>query len=290
MNIHLVDGTYELFRHYFGAPPARDGEGREVGAIIGVVSSLLGMISDDATHMAVATDHEIESFRNRLWAGYKTGEGIEPELLDQFHPLEDALEAAGIVVWRMVELEADDGLASGAHLAAADPRVDQVFICTPDKDLSQCVRGTRVVQFDRRKREIRDEAGVLARFGVPPSSIPDYLALVGDSADGFPGVPRWGAKSTAIVLGRYLRLEDIPESSDDWDVQVRGARSLATSLVEHRNDARLFRTLATLRTDARLFHDVEELRWKGPTPRFEALAARLGAPGLWRRAMDLAGR
>ena len=290
VNIHLIDGTYELFRHYFGAPPAQDRDGREVGAVLGVVSSLLGMIEDGATHVAIATDHVVESFRNRLWPGYKTGAGIEPDLLEQFHPLEAALEAAGFTVWPMVELEADDGLASGAHLAAEDPRVERIFICTPDKDLSQCVRGSRVVQFDRRKRELRDEAGVVSRFGVPPRSIPDYLALVGDSADGFPGVPRWGAKSTGAVLGRYLRIEDIPDSSDDWDVAVRGARGLATSLAAHREDARLFRTLATLRTDAPLFEDVDQLRWLGPLPRFQDHVEQLGAPGLWRRANALARR
>ncbi len=284
MNVHLIDGTYELFRHYYGAPPARDSEGREVGAVRGVLASLLGMLEDGATHMAVATDHVVESFRNDLWPGYKTGEGIEEDLWNQFHPLEDALEAMGVVVWPMVEFEADDGLASGARLAAADHRVERVFICTPDKDLSQCVRGGRVVQFDRRKGELRDAEGVVARFGVPPTSIPDYLALVGDSADGFPGVPRWGAKSTATVLGRYLRLEDIPPSSDDWDVSVRGASSLAASLLAHREEAELFRTLATLRTDAALFDDVETLRWLGPTPRFQEAAKDLGAPGLWERA------
>ncbi|NNM31579.1 MAG: flap endonuclease [Gemmatimonadetes bacterium] len=288
MNIHLIDGTYELFRHYFGAPPARDKHGREVGAVIGVVSSLLGMIEDGATHMAVATDHVIESFRNSLWPGYKTGAGIEPDLLEQFHPLEDALEALGIAVWPMVELEADDGLASGARIAGEDPRTERIFICTPDKDLSQCVRGNRIVQFDRRQREVRDEEGVISRFGVPPRSIPDYLALVGDSADGFPGVPRWGAKSTAAVLGHYLHLEDIPPSSDDWEVTVRGAQGLAASLAAHQAEARLFRTLATLRTDAPLFQDVDELRWEGPTPGFQERASLLGAPGLWRRAVALA--
>ena len=285
MNVHLIDGTYELFRHYFGAPPALSSEGREVGAVRGVLTSLLGMLDGGATHMAVATDHVVESFRNDLWPGYKTGEGIEEDLWNQFHPLEDALEAMGVVVWPMVELEADDGLASGARLAAADPRVERIFICTPDKDLSQCVRGGRVVQFDRRKGEVRDAEGVAARFGVPPTSIPDYLALVGDSADGFPGVPRWGAKSAATVLGRYLRLEDIPPSADDWDVSVRGAASLAASLLAHREEANLFRKLATLRTDAALFDDVETLRWLGPTPRFQEVATRLGVPGLWERAL-----
>ena len=283
MNVHLIDGTYELFRHYFGAPPTTNPEGMEVGAIRGVVLSLAGMLTDGATHMAVATDHVIESFRNDLWPGYKTGAGIEPELLSQFHPLEDALRAMGVLVWAMVDLEADDGLASGALRAARDPRVGRIFICTPDKDLAQCVRGDRVVQLDRRRGEVRNEAGVVAKFGVPPSSIPDYLALMGDTADGFPGVPRWGAKSSATVLARYGHLENIPESAGDWDVKVRGADGLAASLAEHREAAFLFRRLATLRHDAPLFDDVDELRWVGPEAEFEALARDLRVPGLWAR-------
>ena len=285
MNVHLIDGTYELFRHYYGAPSGLDRQGREVGAIRGVLASLIGMFEDGATHMAVVTDHVVESFRNDLWPGYKTGTGIEPELLAQFHPLEEALAALGIVVWPMVELEADDGLASGARLASADPRVAQVLICTPDKDLAQCVRGKRVVQFDRRKREIRDSEGVRAKFGVPPESIPDYLALVGDSADGFPGIPGWGAKSTATVLARYGHLDRIPGLAERWEVAVRGSQRLARALREHLRDALLFRDLATLRDDARLFDDIDELRWRGPRPDFEQLASDLGTPALWNRAL-----
>lgn len=287
MKIHLVDGTYELFRHYFAVPSRSDQEGNEVGGLRGVLSSILNLIDDGASHVAVATDHVVESFRNDLWPAYKTGVGMEEELWCQFHPLEDALRAMGIVVWPMVEVEADDGLASGAAQAAADPQVDQVLICTPDKDLAQCVSGTRVVQFDRRKRELRDQAGVEARFGVAPDSIPDYLALVGDAADGFPGVPGWGAKSTALVLKRYGNLDHIPADATEWDVTVRGAKRLSESLNQHREDAHLFRTLATLRTNLRLFDHVDELRWKQPEPRFEALAAYLGAPGLWTRAVKL---
>ena len=237
--------------------------------------------------MAVATDHVIESFRNDLWPGYKTGDGIDPVLLAQFHPLEEALGAMGVQVWAMEELEADDGLASGAARAARDPRVERVYICTPDKDLSQCVTGDRIVQWDRRKDEIRDEQGVVDKFGVPPASIPDYLSLVGDSADGFPGIPGWGAKSTAAVLARYRHLEHIPGRADRWDVSVRGAKRLAASLAANRAAAMLFRDLATLRDSAALFDDVDELEWKGPASGFRDLAANLGVPGLWRRALRL---
>lgn len=290
MKVHLIDGTYELFRHFFGMPEAGDAEGREVGAIIGVLSSVLGMLEAGATHLAVATDHVVESFRNELWPGYKTGEGIDPRLFAQFHPLEDALGAMGVVVWPMVELEADDGLASGAWLANQDPRVEQVLVCTSDKDLSQSVRGDRVVQFDRRKREVRDEAGVIEKFGIPPTSIPDYLALVGDSADGYPGIKGWGAKSAGAVLARYQHLEAIPTSSAEWEVSVRGAERLSAVLEAHREEAVLFRTLATLRTDARLFRNVDELRWRGPSPAFELVAGRLRAQGLWDRAGHCAQR
>ena len=284
MNVHLIDGTYELFRHYYGAPSATDRAGREAGGVRGTLYSLLTMFDAGATHMAVATDHVIESFRNRLWPGYKTGAGIDPLLLAQFGPLEDGLRAMGVQVWAMEELEADDGLASGAALAARDSRVDCIYLCTPDKDLSQCVRGDRIVQWDRRKGEVRDADGVVGKFGVPPRSIPDYLALVGDSADGFPGVPGWGAKSTAAVLSRYRHLEYIPARARDWDVTVRGAERLAAALREHRPNAFLFRDLATLRDGAALFEDVDELEWHGPTPAFEKLADDLGAPGLWERA------
>ena len=284
MRVHLLDGTYELFRHFYAMPKQTDRDGHEVAAIIGVLGSVLGMFEGGATHLGVATDHVIESFRNDLWAGYKTSAGVEPDLLAQFHPLEDALGAMGVVVWAMKEFEADDALAAAAQRAAASPPVEQVIICTPDKDLSQCVRGERVVQFDRRKREQRDERGVVARFGVGPASIPDYLALVGDSADGFPGITGWGEKASSAVLGRYAHLERIPAKSTDWSVPVRGAARLAAALQENRDLALLFRTLATLRTDVPVFTDVEELRWRGPSMEFQGVAQRLGAPGLWDRA------
>jgi 5'-3' exonuclease len=257
--IHLVDGTYELFRHYYALPSARDSGGREVAALRGVLASIQGMIRAGATHIAVATDHVIESFRNQLWPGYKTGEGVEPDLLAQFHPLEEALSAAGIVVWPMVEFEADDALASGAVAAARDPRVDQVVICTPDKDLAQCVRGSHIVQLNRRTRVLFDEPAIVKKFGVLPESIPDYLALVGDSADGYPGLPGWGPKSSAAVLAKFLHLESIPPDSRDWHVDAANAGALARTLAAERDHAFLFRTLATLRTDIPLFHDVDEL-------------------------------
>ena len=259
MIIHLVDGTYELFRHYYALPSARDSGGREVAALRGVLASIQGMIRAGATHIAVATDHVIESFRNQLWPGYKTGEGVEPDLLAQFHPLEEALSAAGIVVWPMVEFEADDALASGAVAAARDPRVDQVVICTPDKDLAQCVRGSHIVQLNRRTRVLFDEPAIVKKFGVLPESIPDYLALVGDSADGYPGLPGWGPKSSAAVLAKFLHLESIPPDSRDWHVDAANAGALARTLAAERDHAFLFRTLATLRTDIPLFHDVDEL-------------------------------
>ena len=284
MRVHLLDGTYELFRHFYAMPRQSGRDGGEVAAIVGVLGSVLGMLEGGATHIGVATDHVIESFRNGLWAGYKTSEGVEPELLAQFHPLEDTLRAMGVVVWAMEEFEADDALAAAARRAAQSAEVEQVIICTPDKDLSQCVVGQRVVQLDRRKRELRDERGVVSRFGVGPQSIPDYLALVGDSADGFPGVPGWGEKASGTVLGRYVHLERIPVSATEWDVPVRGAARLAAALEEHRPLAMLFRTLATLRTDVPVFSDLEELRWRGPSPAFEGVAGGLGMPGLWERA------
>jgi 5'-3' exonuclease len=277
MDVHLVDGTYELFRHYYAMPSARDADGREVAAVRGVVNSVLGMITAGATHVGVATDHVIESFRNRLWRGYKTGAGIDPPLLAQFPLLEEALTALGITVWPMVEFEADDALAAAAEAAARDPRVDRVFVCTPDKDLAQSVRGTRVVQMDRRLRTIRDEAGVVARFGVPPASIPDYLALVGDTSDGYPGLPGWGAKSAAAVLARYHHLEQIPEDWRTWGVNASSPGRLARVLAESRDEVYLFRTLATLRTDIDVFASVDDLRWQGPTPAFAPLVARLDA-------------
>ncbi|HEY3837543.1 MAG TPA: 5'-3' exonuclease H3TH domain-containing protein, partial [Bryobacteraceae bacterium] len=249
LDVHLIDGTYELFRHYYALPSARDSDGREVAAVRGVIRSLLGMIQAGALYLGVATDHVIESFRNQLWPGYKTGEGVEPELLAQFQLLEDALTVLGIAVWPMVEFEADDALASAAAAAARDPNVGRVIICTPDKDLAQCVSGDRVVQMDRRTRITRNEAGVIAKFGVSPESIPDYLALVGDSADGFPGLPGWGAKSSAAVLARYRHLELIPDDWRTWQVNASGAGALAATLAREREAAFLFRTLATLRTD-----------------------------------------
>jgi 5'-3' exonuclease len=241
----------------------------------GVLGSILGMIKEGATHVGVATDHVIESFRNDLWPGYKTSEGIEPDLWSQFTVLEEALVAMGVHTWPMVEFEADDALAAAAVLAANDDRVERVFICTPDKDLAQCVRGTRIVQLDRRSRTIRDETGVIERFGVPPESIPDYLALVGDSADGYPGLKGWGAKSTAVVLARYRHLEAIPDNFREWQVKVTGAARLADALAQDRANALLFRTLATLRTDIPVFSSVDELRWTGPTTAFRTIAERL---------------
>ena len=277
MEVHLIDGTYELFRHYYALPSARDSDGREVAAVRGVIRSVLGMIQGGAVYLGVATDHVIESFRNQLWSGYKTGEGVEPALFSQFQLLEDALIALGVATWPMVEFEADDALASAAVLAAREPQVDRVIICTPDKDLAQCVRGTRIVQLDRRKRTTRDEPGVIAKFGVSPESIPDYLALVGDAADGYPGLPGWGAKSTSAVLARFRHLEEIPPDWRSWQVNASNAGALADTLIRERDRALLFRTLATLRTDIPLFDSVEDLRWTGPKPEFEALGTKLDA-------------
>ena len=285
MRVHLVDGTYELFRYFMSPAAAFDRKGpEELRAVRGVVTSLLGMLEGGATHVGVATDHVIESFRNPLWADYKTGEGIDPVLSAQFEPLEDALRALGVVVWAMVEFEADDALCAAAHMAAADARVEQVLVCTPDKDLAQCVSGDRIVQLDRRTGERRDEAGVRAKFGVDPGSIPDWLALVGDSADGYPGLPGWGKASAAAVLAQYGHLEQIPERVADWTVPVRGAARLAATLSEQRERALLFRTLATLRADAPIGVDVDGLRWRGPHPGFAKWAERLGSAALQERA------
>jgi 5'-3' exonuclease len=275
--VHLIDGTYELFRHFYALPSARDAQGREVAAVRGVVHSILGMTAAGATHIAVATDHIIESFRNELWPGYKTGEGIDPHLWSQFPLLEDVLRAAGFVVWPMVQFEADDALAAGAELAAKDDRVARVYICTPDKDLAQSVRGTRVVQFNRRTRLVCDEDGVVAKFGVRPWSIPDYLALVGDAADGYPGLTGWGKKSAAAVLAKFENLEHIPDDPAEWHVNAANSRALAKTLVACRDQAMLFRTLATLRTDIHLFDDVDTLKWNGPTKEFAAIAKELDA-------------
>jgi 5'-3' exonuclease len=286
--VHLIDGTYELFRYFMSPAAVFDRDTPEaLRAVRGVVGSVLGMLEGGATHAGVATDHVIESFRNALWPGYKTGEGLDPVLFAQFEPLEDALRALGVVVWPMVEFEADDALAAAAALAAADARVEQVIVCTPDKDLAQCVRGTRVVQLDRRTRVTRDEAGVREKFGVSPASIPDWLALVGDSADGFPGLPGWGARSAAALLARYERLERVPKSAAEWDVPVRGAARLATTLAEQWPRALLFRELATLRADAPIGAGVDGLYWTGPRPEFTTWAERLGAPSLLERARRL---
>ncbi len=287
MRVHLVDGTYELFRHHFAVPSHVTGDGREVAATRGVVGSVLNMVEEGATHLGVATDHVIESFRNDLWAGYKTGEGVDPTLLAQFPLVEEALVAAGFVVWPMVEYEADDALSAAAALAAADERVEQVLICTPDKDLGQCVGG-KVVQLDRRRRTVLDADGVRAKFGIEPASIPDYLALVGDSADGFPGLPGWGARSAAAVLDRWHHLEAVPATAVDWGVDVRAAGRLAVTLRDHLDLALLFRRIATLERDAPVADDVDELEWRGPTDGFEALCDALDAPALARRAEALA--
>jgi 5'-3' exonuclease len=275
VDVHLVDGTYELFRHYHALPSARDSDGREVAAVRGVLTSILNMINGGARYVGVATDHVIESFRNRLWPGYKTGAGIDPDLRSQFQPLEDGLAAMGVVVWPMIEYEADDALAAAAMKAAADPRVGRVFICTPDKDLAQSVRGTRVVQLNRRTRAITDEAGVVAKFGVPPASIPDYLALVGDSSDGYPGLRGWGEKSAARVLAKFGHLESIPADWRTWGVNVNNAAALAATLERERETVLLFRALATLHSDIPVFGTVDDLEWHGPRPEFAALAERL---------------
>ena len=290
MKVHLLDGTYELFRHYFspGVPAHRTSAGVEVAATRGVLTSVLGMLDSGTTHLAVATDHVIESFRNRMWPGYKSSAGVPRDLLDQFGPLELALEAMGVVVWAMVELEADDALASGAAVAAEDPRVEQVVICTPDKDLGQSVVDGHVIQLDRRRRVEIDEAGVTTKFGVPPASIPDYLALVGDSSDGYPGLPGWGAKSSAAVLSHYRTIERIPDDGREWAVSVRGGPMLAATLAAHRDEAMLFKDLATLRIDRSLLTDVDELRWAGPTAAFGEVCARLDAQPIALRAARVA--
>jgi 5'-3' exonuclease len=266
--VHLIDGTYELFRHFYGLRRAPNGKQRPLGAVVGVLDTVLQMIGEGATHLGVATDHVIESFRNQLWSGYKMGDGIDPELRAQFEPLEDALRAMGIPVWAMIELEADDAMASAAAIASQDSRVQKICIWTPDKDLSQCVREDRIVQIDRRSKVVRDADGVRAKFGVDPELIPDYLALVGDSADGYPGIAGIGAKGAAALLTRYGAIEQFPS-------QVLG---------EQQRLALLFKDLATLRTDANLFADVNELAWRGPTPGFPAMCERLEAPDLLARA------
>ncbi|HWE69654.1 MAG TPA: 5'-3' exonuclease H3TH domain-containing protein [Acidimicrobiales bacterium] len=288
MRVHLLDGTYELFRQFFGQPPRASDDGAEIGATYGVVTSVLGMLAGGVTHLGVATDHVIESFRNQMWAGYKSGEGIPEDLRSQFDTLEAALAALGVVVWPMVEVEADDALASAAAVAADDPTVEQVVICTPDKDLAQSVVGDRVVQLDRRKDVVTDEDGVRAKFGVSPGSIPDWLALVGDSADGFPGLVGWGKRSAAVVLAHYGHLDAIPDKVSDWDPSlrktVRGADRLAATLAGQRELVELFRTLATLRIDRSLLPQVADLAWRGPTPAFEEVCRHLRSPSLAERA------
>lgn len=286
VRVHLIDGTYELFRSWFGAPRVPDGTGREVGAVRGLTRSLARLLREGVTtHAGVAFDSCIESFRNRLFDGYKTGEGLDRELLAQFPLAEEATRALGLTVWPMTEFEADDALAAAAHHLARDPRVHEVLLVSPDKDLAQCVSGTRVVRWDRARDERLDESGVRARFGVPPASIPDWLALVGDAADGIPGVPRWGEKSASMVLGRWGHLETIPPSERDWEVKVRGAAALARSLAEHREAANLYRTLATLRRDALPSADADSLAWRGVDgSALERLTAVLGAAEVTRLA------
>jgi len=284
MIVHLIDGTYELFRHFYGARRAKNGEDTPFGGVRGVLHGVLEMFEKGGTHVGVATDHIIESFRNHLWRGYKTGAGIDPVLWNQFHPLEDGLAAMGVAIWPMVELEADDALASAAALASADAEVEKICIWTPDKDLSQCVVDSRVVQIDRRRGEIRDAAGVQKKFGVPPASIPDYLALVGDTADGYPGLDGFGAKSAAAVLRRFAHIDAIPVDAGEWRIDVRNTSQLARVLNEQRDLAILFRTPATLRTDAPLFASVDEMQWRGPTADFARFAEMIDGPELVQRA------
>jgi 5'-3' exonuclease len=285
MNVHLIDGTYELFRHFFAVPSGLDAKGVEVGAVRGVLMSVVSLIEGGATHIGVATDHVVESFRNDLYAGYKTAEGVPEPLLAQFPVLEEALGYMGVVVWPMVEYEADDALASAAAKAARDDRVEQVLVCTPDKDLAQCVMGSRVVQLDRMRGILRDEAAVVAKWGVRPESIPDYLAVVGDSADGFPGLPGWGPKAASSTFSRFPHLEDVPKDWRQWDPAMRGAQRLSTVLFDQWGDALLYRTLATLQLDVPVFETVDELEWKGPSPEFEEYCDRIQASGLHMRAI-----
>jgi 5'-3' exonuclease len=284
MNVHLIDGTYELFRHFFAVPSGLDTNGMEVGAVRGVLASVMGLIEGGATHIGVATDHVVESFRNDLYAGYKTSDGVPAPLLAQFPVLEEALQSMGVVVWPMVRYEADDALASAAAKAARDARVGQVLVCTPDKDLAQCVVGSRVVQLDRMRGILRDEAGVIAKWGVRPESIPDYLAVVGDSADGFPGLPGWGPKAASSTFSQFPHLEDVPKNWHKWSQSIRGAQRLSTVLFEQWTDALLYRTLATLVLDVPVFESVDDLQWKGSTPDFERYCGRLQASALYARA------
>jgi 5'-3' exonuclease len=290
MKVHLIDGTFELFRSYYGSPSSKTPDGFEIGAVRGLLRSLLALLGEPGvTHVAIAFDHVIESFRNELYAGYKTSEGIDPKLFAQFHPAEDACRALGVVTWPMIEFECDDALATAAARFTGERAVEQVVICSPDKDLAQCVRGTRVVCLDRMRRKVLDEDGVRAKFGVGPESIPDWLALVGDAADGYPGVPRWGAKSAAAVLGVYGHLERIPDDPRSWIASVRGADALAAALAEHRVDVLLYRRLATLRTDVPLAESLDDLRWRGAQRReLTSLTAAIIDDWIARRAAALA--
>jgi 5'-3' exonuclease len=288
MQVHLVDGTYELFRYHYALPSHITADGVEVAATRGVLGTCLQILEDGATHVGVATDHVIESFRNDLLASYKTGEGVEPALKAQFPLVEDVLAAAGFTVWAMVEHEADDALASAAAVAARDPRVERAFVCTPDKDLGQCITDDgRVVQLDRRKGVVVDRAGVVAKFGVLPESIPDFLGLVGDTADGIPGITGWGAKSTAAVLAQYPHYEDIPRAAGQWEVPIRGALKLAKSLFDRYDDALLYRRLATVERDVKV-GAVDDWQWNGPTPELHGLCRRIDAENLVRRAERIA--
>ena len=289
MKVHLVDGTYELFRHYFGAPSHITSEGYEVGATRAVLASMFSLLEQGATHVGIATDHVIPSFRNELYDGYKDGSDIDPEIQGQFHILEDLLEAAGFVIFPMIEYEADDALASAAKRANMDQRVDQVVICTPDKDLGQCLTPDhKIVQYDRRKKLLMNYEFIIEKFGVPPESIPDYLGLMGDTADGFPGLQGWGAKSSSSVLAVYSHIESIPDDPEKWEVSVRGANKLATTLKENRNLALLFRDIATLRYEAPTFGSIDELHWEGTGSDFFQIAEKLEATRLIERAEQLA--
>ncbi len=290
MDVHLVDGTYELFRQFFGRPGHLNSAGREVGATRAVLRNMLSMLDDGATHIAVATDSVIESFRNELYEGYKSGDGMDPDILQQFPLLDDGLRALGVVTYAMIEYEADDAMGAAAAMAAKDPRVGRVFICTPDKDMAQCVRQGKVLLFDRRKEKIYDVDDVVEKFGVPPESIPDYLGLMGDSADGFPGLPGWGAKSSSVVLARYGHIEGIPLAAGQWDITVRGGAKLAKTLADNLEDALLFRRIATLDMDAPVSASVDDLQWSGPTAELPAIAAELDAPDLVSKARKLEER
>ena len=288
MDVYLIDGTYELFRHYYAVPSAQDDSGQEIGAVRGVLNSVLSLLASGSNYVGVATDHVVESFRNDLYPYYKTSEGVPPELLSQFPIVEEWLDAMGIVVWPMIEFEADDALASAAAKAAGDRSVDRVIICTPDKDLCQCVSGDRIVLLDRRRQIFLNAEGVVTKFGVRPESIPDYLALVGDTADGYPGLAGWGAKAASSVLSVYTHIEDIPKDVQAWHPAIRNARKLASTLFASWSDALLYRTLATLRTDAPTLRAVEDIRWRRPGPKFADVCNRLKAPKLFERAMALA--